>query len=286
MRNQGQITPVLVDFGPRRPVLVVGYKRALAAKALGLPVLALEVLPEPGRNLEADRGLAYLASNQGQAMSEERLLTAARYFQKCLPLAEFMSLAGPLLGLAESDRRWRLIEAWLGLPTWLDGLAPLACAPRLGTLGPQDLEALRPYLQVVRFPRNHLDNFLAFLGQAALAKGRSLADLLGGPELVRCREADLSPADKLARLTGAAMSLSHPRLAGLTARFAGLAAKLTAGTRFRIHPAQGFESDTVRLEVSLKDRQGLAKAARDLAALAQREQWDELWGTARAKDQD
>ena len=104
-------------------------------------------------------------------------------------------------------------------------------------------------------------------------------------ELSDILKLDLSPGDKLARLTRAAMALSHPQLSNLEAEFSGLAAKLTKGTRLRLHPTQGFESDTLRLEVSLKHRADIRKAARDLAALAEREEWDGLWGVARAKDQ-
>lgn len=287
LEAQGQMTPVLADFSTRRPTLVAGARRVKALLTLRLPALALDVRPDPGEDPDTARALAYLASNQGREHGEARLVAAARYFQGRMAFAGFLEQAGPLLGLDPADRRVRHLRAWLSLPGWMDelleaGNLPLAGAEALARFPAGDLDALRPYLAAARWSRNHLENVLEWLAETGLARGVGLAEVLAASELPAVLAAELSPADRVNRLVLGARRLRLPRLCALEAGFAGLARTAAAGTNWRIHPSQGFESDAVRLEIRIGDREDLAKAVRDLAAMAERPHWDELWGVARA----
>ncbi|GAB6037418.1 hypothetical protein JCM15519_19770 [Fundidesulfovibrio butyratiphilus] len=294
----GQMVPLLVDFEPQRPVLVAGYKRVLALRALRRPALALGFFPQPGLDPGLAWAEAYLAANQAQPPDEARLVRAVRFFTARGGFAAFLAHAAPHLGLAPRDKRLDQLQAWTTLPAWLDGpaatspdhagartlsqpLAPLSLAPRLAALPENDLAALRPFLEAVRFSRNHLDNLLTWLGESALARRTSLADLLDRPECARALETGLAPSDRLARLAQAARRLRNPALVDLEERFAKGAKALTAGTRFKVLPSPGFETDAVRLEVSLAAPRDLARAARDLETLRSRPQWEDLWGAAR-----
>lgn len=313
----GQMVPLLVDFEPHRPVLVAGFKRVVALRALRRPALALGFFPKPGSDPALAWAEAYLAANQGQVADEARLVRALRFFTSLGGFEAFVDRAAPHLGLALKDKRLDQLKAWTGLPAWLDGqaarpenaepaadssaaaaparpepfrplaqpLAPLALAARLAALSGDDLAALRPFLQALRFSRNHLDNLLAWLGESALARGTTLAALLARPEFAEVLGAGLSPSDALARLAHAARSLRNPALVDLEERFARGAKALTAGTRFKALPSPGFETDAVRLEVSLASPRDLARAARDLETLRSRPQWEELWSAAKPREQ-
>lgn len=288
----GQAVPVLVDFSPDRPRLVAGYSRAMALRGMKGATLEARPVSEPdpdcalyGLPLEIRFGLLYLASNAERQPDDAMLVAAARFFTARLSFAETLRLAGPGLKLAPKEKRARDLEAWLSLPEHCDallraGFVGLASAQELAALGP-DLAVLEPYLQAVRWSRNSLRNFMSWLGEAALARGESLAGIVRRADLAVCLEAGLSPNDLTARLLARAKETRYPRLTGLTERFAALSGELRQGTRLRLSPSQGFESDAVHLEADIASRADLERLLADLALAAGRGQWEKLWSLVR-----
>ncbi len=291
----GQIVPVLADFTPDKPRLVAGYSRVMAMRGVkGATLLAQPVSLASGEGEDEDReplpdevrfGLSYLASNLERRPDDAMLVAAGRYFAARLPFAEAIRLAGPYLGLGPRDRRTRDLAAWLALPGRFDALlaagsVTLASAPDLAGLG-EELTAVEPFLGAVRWSRNALRNVLTFLGEAALARGESLAAAVSRAGLAAFLDMGLSPNDLTARLQGAARTARYPRLTGLERRFAGLSGELARGTRLRLSASQGFETDAVRLTADIKSRADLDRLLADLALAAARPQWEQLWSLVR-----
>jgi hypothetical protein len=218
-------------------------------------------------------GLLYLASNLGRVVSEAMLVAAGRYFTARADVAAFLSLAGPYL-FAPGDRRARLVADWLALPPALDGLLasgqlPLAGAGVLTGCDADTLAALAPLLAAVRWSRANLDNLVTWLLEAARLAGEPPAVLLGRSGALDLPGRGLSPNDLTAGLQAALRRLRFPATTTLEARFASLSRELTRGGRVKLRPSQGFEADSLTVEVTVRRPEDLGQAAAELAAMAE-----------------
>ena len=282
----GQITPALVLETDGRPILAAGSRRAAALReikgrtlcALALPEADLDapthpLAPDGGPlSLPLRLGLIYLASNLGRAVTDAMAVAAGRYFVPLVGVDGFLALAGPQL-FAPDDRRGRLLARWLALPPALDDLlasghVPLGAGERLAALAPEDLNAFMPLLAAVRWSRGSLAAALAFLTEAARLAGETPAATLVRSGLLDLPGRGLSPNDLTAGLLAGLRRLRYPAVTTLEARFTALSRELSRGSRVKIRPSQGFESDSATFEVTVKSRQELSKAAADLAAMA------------------
>lgn len=282
----GQLTPALVLETDGRPILAAGSRRAAALREIKGRTLCALALPEadpdaPAHPLAPDGGplplplrlgLVYLASNLGRAVTDAMAVAAGRYFAPLAGLDGFLALAGPLL-FAPDDRRGRLLARWLALPSALDALlasghVPLGAGERLAALAPDDLDAFMPLLGAVRWSRGSLSAALGFLTEAARLAGETPAATLARSGLLDLPGRGLSPNDLTAGLLAGLRRLRYPAVTTLEARFTALSRELSRGSRVKIRPSQGFESDSATFEVTVKSRQELSKAAADLAAMA------------------
>ena len=283
MDRFGQLTPALVMHGADAPpVLVAGARRTAALRELRGRPLAATVFdpndpdsPESGDAalpLPLRLGLRYLASNLGQTVTDAMLVAAGRYFTSHGSADDFFHLAGPLL-LAPGDRRGRQLGAWLGLPRSLDpllgaGQVPLACAASLAGCDPETLTALTPLLEAVRWSRANLENALTWITEAARLAGDTPGAVLARSGALELCARDLSPNDRTAGILAALRRLRYPATVSLEARFATLSRELTRGSRLKLRPSQGFEADTVTVELTVRRPEDAATAARELAGLA------------------
>lgn len=284
----GQVTPALVIETDGRPILAAGSRRAAALREIKGRTLCALALPEadpdaPAHPLSPDGGplplplplrlgLIYLASNLGRAVTDAMAAAAGRYFVPLVGVDGFLALAGPQL-FAPDDRRGRLLARWLTLPPALDawlasGHVPLGAGERLAALDPDDLQAFMPLLGAVRWSRGSLSAALAFLTEAARLAGETPAATLTRSGLLDLPGRGLSPNDLTAGLLAGLRRLRYPAVTTLEARFTALSRELSRGSRVKIRPSQGFESDSATFEVTVKSRQELSKAAADLAAMA------------------
>ncbi|BAH78032.1 ParB-like nuclease domain-containing protein [Solidesulfovibrio magneticus] len=282
----GQVTPALVIETDGRPILAAGSRRAAALREIKGRSLCALALPEadpdaPAHALAPDGGplplplrlgLIYLASNLGRAVTDAMAVAAGRYFAPLAGVDGFLALAGPLL-FAPDDRRGRLLARWLTLPPALDawlasGHVPLGAGERLAALAPEDLNAFMPLLGAVRWSRGSLSAALTFLTEAARLAGETPAATLARSGLLDLPGRGLSPNDLTAGLLAGLRRLRYPAVTTLEARFTALSRELSRGSRVKIRPSQGFESDSATFEVTVKNRQELSKAAADLAAMA------------------
>ncbi|EKO38518.1 MAG: ParB-like nuclease [Solidesulfovibrio magneticus str. Maddingley MBC34] len=281
---QGQLTPALVLETDGRPILAAGSRRAAALREIKGRTLCALALPEADPDAPAlapdggplplplRLGLIYLASNLGRAVTDAMAVAAGRYFAPLAGLDGFLALAGPQL-FAPDDRRGRLLARWLALPPALDALlasghVPLGAGERLAALAPDDLDAFLPLLGAVRWSRGSLSAALAFLTEAARLAGETPAATLARSGLLDLPGRGLSPNDLTAGLLAGLRRLRYPAVTTLEARFTALSRELSRGSRVKIRPSQGFESDCATFEVTVKNRQELSKAAADLAAMA------------------
>ena len=282
----GQVTPALVIETDGRPILAAGSRRAAALREIKGRSLCALALPEADPDapthplspnggplpLPLRLGLIYLASNLGRAVTDAMAVAAGRYFAPLASIDGFLALAGPHL-FAPDDRRGRLVARWLALPPALDDLlasghVPLGAGERLAALAPDDLAAFMPLLAAVRWSRGSLSAALGFLTEAARLAGETPAATLTRSGLLDLPGRGLSPNDLTAGLLAGLRRLRYPAVTTLEARFTALSRELSRGSRVKIRPSQGFESDNATFEVTVKNRQELSKAAADLAAMA------------------
>jgi hypothetical protein len=275
----GQLTPGLVLDDGGKPVLAAGARRVAALRETGGAPLAAVVL-DPGALAREHPdlppalglGLFYLISNQGRAVDEAMLVAAGRYFTAHGSADDFLRLAGPYL-FGPGDRRARLVTAWLSLPGDLDpllasGHLPLAGAGVLARCDPDTLAALTPLLELVRWSRANLDNAVTWLLEAAGLAGEAPAALLARSGALDLAGRELSPNDLTAGLLAALRRLRYPATTTLEARFTTLSRELTRGGRVKLRPSQGFEADTLTVEVTVRRPEDMARAGADLAAMA------------------
>lgn len=299
----GQTTPALVATTEGRPILVAGSRRTAALRAIkGRTLAAVAVAPSdlaapgdgdgPGGTadlpLDARLGLAYLASNLGRPVTDAMAVAAGRYFTGIGTTDDFLAQAGPQL-FAPGDRRGLLVSRWLTLPPGLDallasGLVPLGAAQLLAGLDADTLDALLPLLAALRWSRANLENALTWLVEAAKLAGERPATLLARSDVLALPERGLSPNDLTAGLLAALRRMRYPATTTLEARFAALSRKLLAGSRVKIRPSQGFESDAVTVEVLVRSPAELAKAGADMAAMAASPDLPRLLHVARDED--
>ena len=282
----GQTTPALVVETGGRPILAAGSRRAAALRERrGTALCALAVsLDGPQDPNEADGrdaaitpavrlGLFYLASNLGRTVTDAMAVAAGRYFAaESSSIDDALRLAGPYL-FAPDDRRGRLLAQWLALPPTLDALlasghVPLGSAGLLAALPPETLDALLPLLSSVRWSRGSLSGALTWIGEAARLAGEPAGVLLARSGATELLGRGLSPNDLTAGVLAALRRLRYPALTTLEARFTALSRELARGSRVKLKPSQGFESDAVTLEITVKNPDELARAAADMAAMA------------------
>lgn len=292
----GQLTPALVVPTDGRPILAAGARRAAALRELRGRTLAAIVLDpqdmEPALAAlprELLLGLCYLDSNQGKPVTDAMAVAAARYFVATGGREAFATLAAPRLFTA-GDRRERLVARWLDLPPGLDGLleagqVPLGAATRLAALPAAALAALAPLLSAVRWSRANLDKALGWLTEAATLAGEEVTATLGRCGALELPGRGLSPNDLCAGVLAALRRVRYPATTTLEARFAALGRAVTPkGSKVRLSPSQGFETDAVTITATAKSPDELARIAADLAAMAAAPELPRLLTVARDED--
>ena len=247
----GQAQPVLVHETHSGLALIAGHARLTVLRSLGLPVLARLVV-DPG---PVDLGLIYLADNALRPLDDAMRLAALQYFAPLLdrpaPAADIL----PRLGVNPESKDARLLLAWLDLPAiWqahlAAGRAPLAAATVLARMTEVDRDAVAPLFADHSWSRSNAVNLLTWLFEASKMTGKHVAQAKNG---------------------------RYPSLSALEARFESTAREMTAGTSWRIAQPDNFETNGVELSIRIKDPDQLAKAVRDLKAMANRPQWPRLW---------
>ncbi|MHC1791049.1 chromosome partitioning protein ParB [Solidesulfovibrio sp.] len=288
LASLGQTTPALVVETGGRPILAAGSRRAAALRAIrGSALCAVAVsldgpagddghgpasVPDPAVTPAVRLGLYYLASNLGRAVTDAMAVAAGRYFTAHAGVDDFVRLAGPYL-FAPDDRRARFVTRWLALPPSLDALlasghVPLGTGELLAGLDGTTLEALTPLLGAVRWSRGSLAGAVTWITEATRLAGCPAATLLARCGVLDLPGRGLSPNDLTAGVLAGLRRLRYPALTTLEARFAALSRELARGSRVKVKASQGFESDAVTLEVTVKSPADLAKAATDMAAMA------------------
>ncbi|NCD24922.1 MAG: hypothetical protein EOL86_04915 [Deltaproteobacteria bacterium] len=271
----GQMTPVVIDGGGPRPVLVAGMARVACLAELGREVLCLDV----GSVSAWDKGLLYIQSNLGLDIDDARLVAALRYFAGLD--ASRLDVVFESLGLVVRSKTARLAQAWLALPEAWDallarGALPLACAEVLAGFPPEDLGALESLFASLSWSRGNALNVLTWIQETCLRENDRVRDVLGRMDADRILRADLSPKDAMARLTQAARRQRYPELTRMERDFETAVVNL-GGTRWRITQPDRFETDGVELSMRVSGRADLERAVRDLVDLAAREAWRDLF---------
>jgi ParB family chromosome partitioning protein len=269
VRVRGQLQPVLVAEEEGRVLLVSGYKRLLACRRLGVPLAARPVSGD-----EVDKGLMHLHDNSARRPDEILLVRGARYFQERIAPDGISDLLRRELAVFCPDRTLRALLNWIRLErSWDAHLAQarihLEAAPLLAPMGHSGRGALEPFFRDLSWSRNNARNFLTWISEAAARDGCSEAEIVERHGLDQILRQDLSPRDRLDRLTRAARAIRFPELTRLESGFDSLSRELSRGTSWRILPAQGFETNDLHIETRVRQEGDLRKAAQDLHRIAE-----------------
>ena len=276
--EQGQLEPVLITEESRIPLLVAGYKRVLACRALEREVLALPL----GRLERITKGRIYLESNRQCCPDVSDIVLAGRYFYNLLQTKDLMGLVQEIAGAEAGKKLPELITTWLCLPPEWDeflqsGHIPVQAAETLVRLSAEDLASLHPFFRELRWSKNNAQQFLTWLEEAASRERTTLSRLIEWNGLQRILEQKLSPKDKIQRLVQKARETRYPYLCGLEAEFASVTKEVESTSPWRISPDKSFESDRVHLAVFLGSRQELQNAAQELNRLLEDGVLDRIW---------
>ncbi len=281
----GQLSPIILDDTGPRPILLSGIKRLRTLSGLKRFATAVRLESNIDKAFLPSgllRGLIYLACNLNRQRTESMLVKAGRYFQTQASFDVWIREAAPYLGLSPKGSQALRLEQWLALPASFDlhlfaNRLPLAAASILSTLDSSELEILEPFFAALKWSRNNLAGFIGNIREASIMQQRSLVELVDKTNLHEVLAQDLSPNDTLHRLGTAARNLRYPCLTDMEERFFNLASEITRKNVWRVKPSQGFESDRVRLEVEVANREELGQAVRDLDEATEKKEWDELW---------
>ncbi|WP_027182994.1 hypothetical protein [Desulfovibrio inopinatus] len=281
----GQLSPIILDDTGSRPILLSGVKRLRVLTQLNRFATAVRLESNINNAFLPQgllRGLIYLACNFNRQRTEAMLVQAGRYFQTQASFEVWMREAAPYLGLSAKSAQAARLEQWLELPSRFDSYLfanrlTLASASVLSTLSEFDLEILEPFFASLKWSRNNLAGFVGNIREASLMQKKPVAELVEKANLHAVLHLGLSPNDTLHRLGTAARNMRYPCLTDMEERFFTLASEITRQNVWRVKPSQGFETDRVRLEVEVANRQELGQAVRDLDEATEKKEWDELW---------
>lgn len=258
VKNLGQTEPVLIVTGSREKVLVAGYKRTLALRSLGREIMAMEIPPADPYS----RGLIYLATNHGQALDQEKIIPALRYF------SSINSISGEVwkrVGVAADSKIQGLWQSWLALPLSWDRLLALGnisleSSRILKNLGNEDLEALYPFFAELSWSKNNCLNLLTWLSEKARMEQTKPADVIKGLELEKILKTGLSPADKIKSILRIVFQARYPVLSEMKNHLNPGLRSISAGTGWRFEHKDEFESTEIEISARIKSRQDLEKA--------------------------
>lgn len=278
LREFGQTTPILVCDDGDGPTLVAGHARLAALAEAGSTVLARLVKDAD----ETDKGLLYLADNAHRPLDDGMRLAALRYFAPRVDGDRLRRDILPRLGVKPRSKDARLLLAWLDMERpWRErlekGNAPLAAAAPLARMSAEDRAAVAPLFDSLSWSRMNGVNVLTWLYETAKMTGSTVAGVMDRAGMPALLGQGLSPKDAIARLTGAAREARHPELNRLQSRYAEAASAITAGTRWRMAQPDNFETGSSELSVQIKTPEQLARAVKELEALAASPAWGRLW---------
>lgn len=273
LEHQGQLQPVLVDASSSCPVLVAGAARLQVLASLNQEVLCLDV----GAQSPWDKGLIYLASNSHQSLDDASLIQALRFFQHID--AHQLETIFPLLGIDSRSQRAQLARSWLALPlTWDEflfaGRVPLACAPLLQGMEDHDLHALYPLFTTLSWSRSAGVKLLTWIKEIMMREAKSVGQILEVTRVYEILEAQLSPKDRIAKISALIWAYRYPHWSALEEKFNQAVQSMTARSPWQVLQTDLFETSFVDLKIRINNQEDLHRAVHQLAALVSHDAWE------------
>lgn len=266
VKCMGQLEPVLITTQGSRKILIAGYKRCMALKAIGRNILALEVDSTDSYT----KGLIYIASNYGRPLKPGMIIAALRYFH------ELNSLNNSIwknLDITPGSKAQELWAGWIKLPQpWDENLAKgnisLECAPILLKMSENDLSFVYQFFSALSWSRNHSINFTTWLQEKSVIDQTDISRLKIMPELKALLDSALSPNDKIKSIMKKLYSDRYPLLSAMSARLDSRIQAAVAGTKWRFEHKDNFESQHIAIFRQIKNQEDLKKAAEQLQIIA------------------
>jgi len=270
VRAVGQLEPALVCPGHGHWQLISGYKRVMACRTLGIPVMALrsrfeEVLL---------RGVVYVQLNRTRHVGHAGLVKGMRFFQDHAAFEDFRRTVETELGTWASPRELQALVAWSDLePSWDQhlylGRCPLELGLLLAPMKPADRRALEPLFEPLTWSRNKARNLVTWLSEAAVMHAATVQELIDTAGLLSWAAAEASPKDRQEAILARVRSLRYPALTRLEAEFDALGKGIRRRSAWTVKPEQHFEANGFILQAKVKRREDLGNLAAELQALVE-----------------
>ncbi len=266
IRELGQAEPVLIMAGPSEKILVAGFKRVKALKALGEKVLALKIPPADSRS----KGLIYLLTNQGQTLDQARIISCLRYFSG---LGDISEQIWKLLGIDPGSKIQGLWQSRLSLPPDWDRLAAenkicLECSQVLEHTSPEDLDILYPFFKELSWSRGNSLNLLTWLTEKSRMDQAPLSAYIEKLKLEQVLYSRLSPNDKIKIILKKVFQSRYPVLSQLKNDLAQRLGRISRGSRWRIEHKDEFESQQIQISTTINSQKDLEKALSQLEQIS------------------
>lgn len=271
LRRAGLASPPLLRREGRRYVVIAGWKRVLACRALGLKTLPALITKEIN-----DRRLFFQALEDNTAVRGLRLGEKAEAIRKlrglgvsdrvlrtrCLPLlnlpprADFLA---SLLALAGAEKAVRqLVE---------EKDYPLAVALSLLRFPPRDRRVLMPLLRPLG--RNKAKEILDEIWEIGVRDSLSASRILRRPEIREILDsAGLSPLQKAERVRLLIKRWRFPHLRAKEKAFAAACRRLGLPPGVSLQPTPFFESEDLTIAVRFRSREELEARLGQLIEIA------------------
>ncbi len=266
MEKYGQIEPVLVMAVADQKILVAGYKRVKALKALKRKIMAL-VLPVADPYL---KGQIYLLSNTGQNLDMKKTVLALRYFSSIGRISEEILTNLHLVPGSKLEQLW---QSWISIPCSWDtllakGNISLECARIMQNLKAEDLEAVYPFFDQLSWSRSSSLNFLTWLGETARMKKAGICRLIHELELAPILQSRLSPGDKIKKIMLVVFQARYPVLSSLKGSLTRKLRQIGAKSGWKVEHLDDYESRELVFSTRVKNIQDLQKALRGLEQIS------------------
>ena len=284
IETSGVVTPVWVRKNEKGPGyrLIDGFRRAAAARRVGLEEIAAELLSKDIGPTELFR--ARLAG-QGSRLSAVEAAKALEKLETLFGLGEntLIKTFLPLVGLGQSKH---LLDRCRSLKALEEPVARYCAEAQVGLAEAaiwaefprKGQRAILVYVSALRPGGNLLKNYLRLLGEIVLRQETTVEKILQDRVL---RKLLLDP--QTARSSGRELmhrrlhELRFPLMKGIEDRFDTIRRKLGLPSEILLRPPPLFEGDRLRISFEIEGPGDLADKARLLLEVAQSADLEELF---------
>lgn len=278
LATTGQLSPILLAPKDGSYQLLSGYRRLRALEQLEKEVIArIMVMPDAYH-----QGLMYLDENSDRAKSPGQMVQALRYFQTHCRNQNWFEPVIHRFNLSGTSRVTQHLQSWLNVSLDWDsllvlGTIPLEAGPLLTQFGPEGCSAVRPFFDELAWSRGNALHFLTWIWERSRMDGVSVESTIADCSLSSILHSDLSPKDRIQRLTARMKEFRYPELSSAQFRMQEACRKWVKGTSWRAEHPDEFETQDILLTTKVHSEADVKVAAADLQRLSDSKVIFDVW---------